>query len=169
MKKLVCNLVGIFLLSTASLTVVHSQSLAHVSLTQAAQQKERDALLSEEFSFLIKDFKIDHQGETNTLNISISYRYGVNIANSDYPDFRWLAKDVETLLSNYPNKTDYWEIVNKRITALLMNKYPALTSLTCELKVDPSHLVPYTRSSRATRERPRDSRGPQRPQRKVGR
>jgi hypothetical protein len=123
-------------------------------VSQAAQQKQRDAgLLSEEFSFLIKDFKIDHQGETNNLNISISYRYVVNIANSDYPDFRWLAKDVETLLSNYLNKTDYWEIVNKRIIALLMNKYPALTSLTCELKVDPSSLVPYTRSSRATRER----------------
>jgi hypothetical protein len=154
MNKLVCNLVGIFLLSTASLTVVHAQWLADARVAQAAPQKQRDAgLLSEEFSFLIKDFKIDHQGETNNVNISISYRYVVNIANSDYPDFRWLAKDVETLLSNYPNKTDYWEIVNKRITALLMNKYPAITSLTCELKVDPSRLVPYTRSSRATRDR----------------
>jgi len=156
MNKLVCNLVGIVLLSTASLQVVHAQSLDHVKVTQAVGQKQRDAgRLSEEFSFLIKDFKINHQGETNNLNISITYRYVVNIANSDYPDFRWLAKDVETLLSNYTNKTDYWEIVNKRITALLMNKYPALASLTCELKVDPSGLVPYTRSSRATRERKR--------------
>jgi hypothetical protein len=154
MNKLVCNLVGIFLLSIASVTVVHSQSLAHVRLTQAAPDKQRNAgLLSEEFSFLVKDFKIDHQGETNTLNITISYRYVVNIANSDYPDFRWLAKDVETLLGHYPNKTDYWEIVNKRITEMLMNKYPALASLTCELKVDPSHNVPYARSSRATRTR----------------
>ncbi len=152
--KLVCKLLGIFLLSVASLTVVHSQSLPPATVVEVAQAKQGDAgQLSEEFSFLIKDFKIDHQGESNTLNISISYRYIANIANSDYPDFRWLAKDVETLLGNYPNKTDYWEIVNKRVTELLMKKYPALASLTCELRVDPSRQVPYSRLSRATRER----------------
>ena len=153
MNKLVRNLVGIFLLSAASLPMVYSQSLVPGKVSHLAQQKQNGGLLSEEFSFLIKDFKIDHQGENNNLNISISYRYMVNIANADYPDFRWLAKDVETLLSNYPNKTDYWEIVNKQITALLMKKYPALTSLTCEIRVDPSGLVPYIRSSRVTRER----------------
>jgi hypothetical protein len=156
MNKLVCNLVGAFLLSAASLTLVHSQSLAPKKANQGVQQKQQHGgLLSEEFSFLIKDFKIDHQGEANTLNISISYRYVVNIANSDYPDFRWLAKDVETLLGNYPNKTDYWEIVNKQITSLLMKKYPALASVTCEMTVDPSRQVPYTRLSRVTRNRRR--------------
>lgn len=142
MPKPVRNLVGILLLLTAMSTVAHSQSL---QTTQAAP--------SEEFSFLIKDFKIDHQGENNVLNISISYRYVANIANADYPDFRWLAKDVETLLGNYPNKTDYWEIVNKQITALLMKKYPALASVMCELGVEPSEHVPYSRSSRVTRTR----------------
>jgi len=156
MHKLVRNLVGAFLLSAASLTVVHSQSVAPKKVSQVVQQKQHNGgLLSEEFSFLIKDFKIDHQGETNTLNISISYHYVANIANADYPDFRWLAKDVETLLSAYPNKTDYWEIVNKQITSLLMKKYPALASVTCDMTVDPSRAVPYTRMSRVTRNRRR--------------
>lgn len=107
----------------------------------------------EEFSFLIKDFRMDHQGQSNNLNISISYRYVSNITKADYPDFRWLAKDVETLLSSYPNKDDYWEIVNKQITSLLLTKYKGLASVTCEIKVDPTSVVPYTRSSRVTRER----------------
>ncbi len=111
--------------------------------------------LTEEFSFQIKDFKMDHQTQTNNLNISISYRYITNIQKPDYPDFRSLAKDVETLLSNYPNKDDYWEIVNKQITSMLLNKYKGLTSVTCEIKVDPSSLIPYVRSSRVTRERAR--------------
>ena len=126
---------GIFVLLLACSAVAYSQSLV------------------EEFSFQIKDFKMDHQTQTNNLNISISYRYITNIQKSQYPDFRWLAKDVETLLGNYPNKDDYWEIVNKQITALLLNKYPAITSVTCELRVDPSSLIPYARSSRVTRER----------------
>ncbi len=133
MKKMRA-LAAVFVLTTC-FSVAHSQSLV------------------EEFSFQIKDFKMDHQTQTNNLNISISYRYMVNIQKSEYPDFRWLAKDVETLLGNYPNKDDYWEIVNKQITSLLLNKYPSITSVTCELKVDPSSLIPYTRTSRVTRER----------------
>lgn len=139
------RLLGIVLLTISSGLVVYSQSPA----------RPKPAPLVEEFSFLIKDFKIDHQTEHNTLNISISFRYVPNIAKADYPDFRWLAKDVETLLTNYPNEDDYWEIVNKQITSLLLTKYRSLASVTCELKVDPSRLVPYTRSSRVTRERSR--------------
>ena len=138
------RLLGIVVLTISSGLVVYSQSPA---------PRLKTAPLVEEFSFVIKDFKIDHQTENNTLNISISFRYVSNIAKADYPDFRWLAKDVETLLTNYPNEDDYWEIVNKQITSLLMTKYHSLASVTCELKVDPSRLVPYTRSSRVTRER----------------
>jgi len=142
MNKLTGKLLGICLFLVLIGPAVHSQSLP-------AQRNN----LVEEFSFSLNDFKIDHQGEHNNLNISISYRYVANVTKADYPDFRWLAKDVETLLSNYPNEDDYWEIVNKQLTSLLLKKYPALMSLTCELKVDPSQKVPYTRSSRVTRER----------------
>ena len=156
------NLPGILLLSIFSLPMVYSQSpkpAGHAAMI--AQQKQQDAgQLIEEFSFLIKDFKIDHQGETNTLNISISYRYVPGITKAEYPDFRLLAKDVENLLNNYPNEDDYWEIVNKNVTSLLMKKYPALASITCEVRADPTRLDPYTRSSRVIRDRARSSRKP---------
>jgi hypothetical protein len=128
------------------LPVVYSQTPERSSSTRVGS-------LVEEFSFLIKDFRMDHQGQANNLNLTISYRYRANITKADYPDFRWLAKDVETLLSNYPNEDDYWEIVNKQITAQLLKKYPGIVSITCEIKVDPTSVVPYTRSSRVTRER----------------
>ena len=141
----------VFVITAANVSLVYSQprkTTTHISATRTADS------LVEEFSFLIKDFRMDHQGQANNLNLSISYRYAVNITKADYPDFRWLAKDVETLLTNYPNKDDYWEIVNKQITALLLKKYPGIVAITCEIKVDPSSVVPYTRSSRVTRERP---------------
>lgn len=153
MNKLMRPLIVIFVLSVASFSNVQAQSSKSPANKVADQQQRSNGSLIEEFSFLIKDFKLDHQTQTNNLNISISYRYIVNIQKSEYPDFRWLAKDVETLLANYPNKDDYWEIVNKQITSLLLNKYPGIMSVTSELKVDPSSLVPYTRSSRVTRER----------------
>ena len=135
------------LVTTSSLPAVYSQTPERSSSTRMAGS------LVEEFSFLLKDFRMDHQGQANNLNISISYRYAANITKADYPDFRWLAKDVETLLNNYPNEDDYWEIVNKQITALLLKKYPGVVSVTCEIRVDPSSVVPYTRTSRVTRER----------------
>ena len=136
------QLLAILLITIASFSVTHSQ-----------QRQLQKSQLIEQFSFSIPSFEMNHQGETNKLNISISYRYAINIANSEYPDFRWLAKDVETLLKEYPNKGDYWEIVNKRLTSLLLQKYPAITSITSEFEVAPSRLVPYSRSSRVTRSR----------------
>src|SRR3954465_3323223 len=96
MTKLVGTTLGIIILLVSSVVTVYPQSVRHSATLK------RDAPV-EEFSFLIKDFKVDHQTERNNLNISISYRYVANVANSEYPDFRWLAKDVETLLTNYPN------------------------------------------------------------------
>ena len=135
------------LVTTSCLPAVYSQTPERSSSTRMAGS------LVEEFSFLLKDFRMDHQGQANNLNISISYRYAANITKADYPDFRWLAKDVETFLTNYPNEDDYWEIVNKQITALLLKKYTGVAAITCEIKVDPTSVVPYTRSSRVTRER----------------
>lgn len=147
MKKLL----AIFLLSTASFSIAYSQT--GIATRTAQPRQQQTSQLIEQFSFSIPSFEMNHQGETNKLNISISYRYATNIANSEYPDFRWLAKDVETLLKDYPNKDDYWEIVNKRVTSLLLTKYPAITSITSEFEVAPSGLVPYSRSSRVTRSR----------------
>jgi hypothetical protein len=148
LKSISRLLVVLVILSAGpGLSAVYSQTPERGSTTRVAGS------LVEEFSFLIKDLRMDHQGQANNLNLSISYRYRVNITKADYPDFRWLAKDVETLLINYPNEDDYWEIVNKEITALLLKKYPGIESITCEMKVDPSSVVPYTRSSRVTRER----------------
>ena len=160
MKRFRRNLVGVFILLAASFSMVYSQSSTSTTKPARASHtaQENGGTLIEEFSFVIKDFKMDHQTEKNNLNISISYRYVANVADPDYPDFRLLAKDVETLLTNYPNEDDYWEVVNKRATSLLMSKYPALNSLTLEITVDPTHLDPYTRSSRVTRERFKSNR-----------
>lgn len=149
MRQPLAHLLGIVLLTISSMVMVYPQSSTPAGNSSA--RASGNAV--EEFSFLIKDFQLDHQTEHHNLNISLSYRYVANISKADYPDFRWLAKDVETFLTNYPNEDDYWEIVNKGVTSMLMRKYAALASLTCEFRVDPSGKVPYTRSSRVTRTR----------------
>lgn len=135
------------------LSAIAANTPAQTTSTQVTKSRRvSNGRLIEEFSFLIKDFKVDHQGP-GVLNITVKYRYRAGIQLKDYPDFRWLAKDIESLLTNYPNETDYWEIVNKKITAMLLEKYVALISVTSQIDVAPSTDVPYFRTSTVTRSR----------------
>jgi hypothetical protein len=110
-------------------------------------------LLTEEFSFSIEDLKMNHQSVGNNLNIKIRLLYESGISDRKYPDFRSIAQDIEDFLDNYPNKTDYWEILNKNLTLLMLKKYPMLSSITSEIQVSASADVPYLRSSIVTRSR----------------
>jgi hypothetical protein len=117
------------------------------------QHQPTSGSLTEEFSFNIRDFKVEHQAEHNVVSISVTMRYVSNVKNTDYPDYRAVAKDIEMFLTNYPNEQDYWEIVNKALTSMLLKKYSSLAMITCEISVDPVTNSPYTRSSRVVRER----------------
>ncbi|HEY6805427.1 MAG TPA: hypothetical protein VI306_17750 [Pyrinomonadaceae bacterium] len=140
----------VLFLMCVSVPTAFSQTTKQIPAKQYSRQT---GSLTEEFSFLIKDFKVEHQDEHNVLNISVWFRYVPNVTVADYPDYRAVAKDVETFLTNYPNEQDYWEIVNKGLTAMLLKKYPSLAMITCEITVDPVERSPYTRSSRVTRAR----------------
>ena len=132
------------------LTPIHVNSSPRV--TQTKQSEVQNNRLVEEFSFVIKELKVDHQGG-NTLSIAVRYRYRANMTVKDYADFRLIAKDIETFLTNYPNETDYWEIVNKKITLLILDKYSPIESVTSQIEVSPTTTVPYLRSSISTRTR----------------
>jgi hypothetical protein len=148
MSQTARHLFIVLILICASVPTVFSQTAK-----QPPQNSRQTGSLTEEFSFLIKDFKVEHQNEHNVLNISVWFRYLPNVTVADYPDYRAVAKDVETFLTNYPNEHDYWEIVNKALTGMLLKKYPSLAMITCEITVDPVERSPYTRSSRVTRAR----------------
>jgi hypothetical protein len=106
--------------------------------------------LTEEFSFLIKDFKVDHQGGINNLNLTVTYGYIQNLSDGLYPDFRLIARDIETLLRHYPNRTDYWEVMNKKLTLAVLTKYPQIACITIRMEVSPSDDDQYSRTSITT-------------------
>jgi hypothetical protein len=124
-----------------------------ISKQATISERENVDFPTEEFSFLIEDLKMNHQSEVNNLNIKVRVRYENNISDGKYPDFRAIAKDIEAFLSNYPNKVDYWEILNKKLTFLVLRKYPMLSSITSEIQVSLSKEVSYLRSSIVTRSR----------------
>ncbi len=136
--------------STASKALIAKQA--------AISKYENLDLFTEEFSFLIEDFKMNHRSEVNNLNIKVRYRYENGIAESEYPDFRVIVKDITDFINNYPNKVDYWEILNKKLTMTVLKKYPMLESITSEIQVSPSQKVAYLRSGIVTRSQPKKAK-----------
>lgn len=147
------NLITLLRLALLVIVLGANSAVATSALAQVSATRNQASALTEEFSFLIRDLKLHHQGEDNNLNLTILLRYKSNISKPEYPDFRLIAKDIETLLKNYPNADDYWEIVNKRLTSLVLEKYSPVAMVTISIEVSPSTGVPYTRSSKVTRER----------------
>ncbi len=112
----------------------------------------RAARVIEEFAFEIRDHPVVHQGG-NILTLKVRYRYRDGLKLEEYPDFTKVAAQTEEFFARYPNQTDFWELVNLKLTTLLLENYAAFSSVTVEILVSPSSRIPYSRSSTVTRSR----------------
>ncbi|MEO1123416.1 MAG: hypothetical protein AAFX95_04990 [Cyanobacteria bacterium J06639_16] len=107
--------------------------------------------LFESWSFALEDYAIEHQGQS-TVDLTISYDYVNGIGEDDpfeYPEFLQISNFIETFLTDYPNETDFWEILNKNlVTDLLSEPIPTvfgfdyqlaevLDALTVDIAVQP--------------------------------
>ncbi|MEA5496131.1 hypothetical protein VB834_05230 [Limnoraphis robusta Tam1] len=110
-----------------------------------------EVTLDESWSFAFKDYAVEHQGQS-VIDLLVSYDYVEGIGENDpfeYPDFTQISNYVEGFLANYPNETDFWEILNKNlVTDLLTQPIPTsfgfdyqlanvLDSLTVEIGIKP--------------------------------
>ena len=89
--------------------------------------------------------------ESGTMARSLDYRPGLKAR--DYPDFTSLARTTQEFLQTYPNDTDFWEILNLKLTDMLLHEYPALAAITIEIQVAPTEKIPFPRASMVTRSR----------------
>ncbi|KAF3888223.1 MULTISPECIES: hypothetical protein [Nostocales] len=106
--------------------------------------------MSEDFNFKLENYRMLHHGFVHNINIDVRYQYVKGIANGQYPDFLKLEEDIKQFLGNYPNETDYWEIINKELAKMLLVKYPQLSSITLKIDVPPDVKVARPRSSTVT-------------------
>lgn len=116
------------------------------TLSKCKQQEEI-------FTFQVPNYAVQHQGGA-IINMKLAYRFTTEaIDQKDYPDLVPLKKDIDNFLINYPNETEYWEILNKNLVQFLLDKYPQISSLKIEMGVMPTLNEPFFRSSivRSTR------------------
>ncbi|MFZ4640924.1 MAG: hypothetical protein ACOYMP_11070 [Nodosilinea sp.] len=115
----------------------------------AASKNLADCAANQEsFGFLLKEFPVEHQGYA-LFNIDVTYRINTPIETIDpkvYPDYVEVSQEVEKFLVEYPNESDYWEIMNKKLAIFLLNTYPSLSSI--QIKIDVMPTTPKTKYER---------------------
>ncbi len=105
-----------------------------------------EAQLTEKGNFAVANYPIAHQG-LNNLNFDVNYKYREGIQNFQYADFVPIYKTIDSLLVNYPNETDFWEIVNKNLTQKVLAENPGLDALQIGIEVLPANRLPFDRAS----------------------
>jgi hypothetical protein len=142
------------LLSTTALPAL-SQSIEHdqIPLKLVVSPPKQADNLVEEYEFQLKNYAFDYQGQKNVLDIDVLYQYVTGITKPQYPDVVAVKKDLEQFMLNYPDKMQYWEILNKDATKMLLAKYPALATVTIKLQIFPNEQESFARTSTVTRSR----------------
>ena len=118
---------------------------------------------TESFQFTIPNYSIEHQGGA-ILDVTLDYTYKPDLGNPElYFEFQQVANYIDNFFKNYPNETDYWEVLNKNLSKQLSSDTihrdfgfsgldyklsDSLTDLTTTLAVQQgSGDVPYPRST----------------------
>lgn len=123
-------------------------------------------LPSESWTFSMNDYVVQHQGlHVIDLEVSYDYRPGIGSDNPfEYPNFLPLATYINNFLVQYPNETDFWEIVNRKLVeGLLTDAVPTpygfdyrlgdvLDQLSIKLTVRGDTAIPYSRASTVTQQ-----------------
>jgi len=89
--------------------------------------------LHEESSVSFNNYEVHHQG-INRLNIKLTWRPRENTSGANISD-EFIFIKVDSFFHNYPNTTDWWEVVNKALTQMIMNTYPDMESISSDIEV----------------------------------
>ena len=130
--------------------VLFLQTANYPALAQTTSNCNRQ---EEIFGFEMPNYAISHQSGA-ILNIKVRYRLTPEAsAKNDYPNFVPMTKEIGNYLTNFPNNNDFWEVVNKKLVKILLDKYPQMSSLKVELAVmpTPNELFPRSSILRSTR------------------
>ena len=103
-----------------------------------------------DWSFAFENYPMNHQWMANTLNIAVRYTLKPNASSHNAPDFTTIFNQITRSLAHHP-QDDYWEIVNRKLTEVILQENSALEAVTIRLQVQPRAKIPFPCTTTATR------------------
>lgn len=103
---------------------------------------EVGSVASEELGVKLCQVRLHHQDLWRTLNIKLWYetKQGEKATGAAVKEF------TKNFLADYPNPSDFWEILNKKMAESLVAHFP-IESMEIELSIIPDETVPVQRRS----------------------
>jgi hypothetical protein len=103
-----------------------------------------------DWGFAFENYPMNHQWMANTLNIAVRYTLKPTASNHNAPNFTTIFNQVNRFLTHQP-QDDYWEIINRKLTDVILQENPALDSVTIRLQVQPRAKIPFACTTTVTR------------------
>src|SRR5689334_21928599 len=110
------------------------------------------------FRFAIADLKTDHQfeGQLNTFHVEYEYAGGLAgggfdpqghaVAANTFPYFQAVRDDIIKFATEYPDKSDFYEVFGTKICRFVMRRYPQIRRMTLTIDVPAYKEVAVDRS-----------------------
>ena len=99
--------------------------------------------LNEYYSVEIKKLTATLDSGPHELTINVTWNFKTNPSASDYIDSNIIISDIKKFLTEYPSKSDFFEVVNHNLTSFLINKFKGLHGITVKINVPATKLDPY--------------------------
>jgi hypothetical protein len=135
-----------------SLSIV-SQLNAEISKGVAVvviSEPQQPPVAMQNWSFAVKGYTVKHQHIVNTVNVVVKYSLQGSSTTLNISNFMSLPNRITQFFVEYPNEDDYWEVVNRRLTEMILREHPEMRSLTISLEVLHRDTIPHTGISTVT-------------------
>lgn len=140
---------GAIAISTMSVGLQPSRAVAsETEVDDRVGDNSRSSM--RDWSFAFENYPMHHQWMANSLNIAVRYTLKPNASSHNAPDFTTIFNQVTRSLAHHP-QDDYWEIVNRKLTEVILQENSALEAVTIRLQVQPREKIPFTCTTTATR------------------
>jgi hypothetical protein len=102
--------------------------------------------VAESFSLELRRVPFNHQGP-QLIDLTLKLSYVAGIGDKEYPDFEAVRTEVLAFLKDYPNETDYTEVVNRKLCLALLARHKPVASVSVDLHTHPTMTIPYDQIS----------------------
>lgn len=112
-------------------------------LAGATASYAQEISLNEFYSVEVKKFNVFIDNAKHDIDIYITWNFKTNPTPDDYIDSNLVVNTVKTFLKEYPNKSDFWEVVNHKLTSHMIDKFKQVKSFSIKLDVPATKMDPY--------------------------
>ena len=114
-----------------------------VALALSTQTLAESIKLKEFYSVEIQHLNAKLDNADHDLTVNLKWSFKVNPTPSDYVDSNLMIGETKKFLTEYPNKTDFFEVVNHNLAKHLIEKFKTVKAINIKISVPATKMDPF--------------------------